>query len=76
MAEPTCDKCGAHDFESRYLEDAKTVLAFCAGCGHVVGAMPYYQDIAKTILAHFTRGSRDAFGHPVVRVKNEDETFG
>lgn len=76
MAEPTCDKCQQQEFESRYLEDAKAVLVFCAGCGHIVGVMPDYQDLAKTVLLHFTRGSRDAFGHPVVRTNSVEDVFG
>ena len=76
MAEPTCEKCGKHDFESRYLESANVIMVFCQQCGHVVGVIPDYQDLAKTILLHFTRGSKEAFGHPVVRVKVEETVYG
>lgn len=76
MAEPTCEKCGEHKFESRYLEDAKTVLVFCDGCGHIVGVMPDYQDIAQTVILTLTRGAKDNHGHPVVRIKQEDTVYG
>ena len=76
MAEPTCEKCGKHNFESRYLDSAKMVLAFCGECGHVVGSIPDYQLLANAIVLNLTRGCRNATGHPVLHTKEADNIFG
>lgn len=74
--DPTCEKCQHTTFVTRFLEDASTLMVFCEGCGHIVGVMPDYHILARTLVELLTRGSRDGGGHPVMRVKNEDQVFG
>ena len=76
MAEPTCEKCGAQNFGSRYIKPAKVILAFCAECGHVVGVVPDYHDLAQSLVLTLTRGCKNGTGHPVLHVKQEDTVFG
>lgn len=76
MAEPACEKCGKHDFESSYVGSAKVILAYCANCGHVVGAIPDYQVLANAIVLNLTRGCKNGTGHPVLHVKKEETIFG
>lgn len=76
MAEPTCEKCGKQSFESQYLDSAKMILAFCGGCGHVVGAIPDYQTLANAVVVNLTRGCRNGTGHPVLHIKEADNIFG
>lgn len=74
--EPRCDKCQCEEFNSRYVEAGKTVLVFCTGCGHIVGVMPYYRDMAETIVAFMTRGAKDQAGRPVMHVAQTERVFG
>ena len=55
---------------------ASTLMVFCEGCGLVAGVMPDYHILARTLVELLTRGSRDGGGHPVLRVKSEDQVFG
>lgn len=74
--EPCCDQCKGQEFDSRYVEAGKAVLVYCTGCGHIVGVMPYYRDMAETIVAFLTRGAKDQAGRPVVHVTQSDRVFG
>ncbi len=76
MAEPSCEKCGGHDFESSFVGSAKVILAYCQACGHIAGVLPDYQVLANAIVLNLTRGCKNNTGHPVLHVKQEGTVFG
>lgn len=74
--EPKCAGCGGSDFNTKFVDNQKTYLVYCSGCGHIAGVMPDHVELSKSIARILTGGCRDAFGHPVLHVKTVDQTFG